>query len=93
MRGMAPPVSLLPSSSPSPPCHRVLRRRASLRPLAPPLPRRPLLRRLSDDNNSSSECSPRLRHVRPPAAVSIIAAGDQWGNWAFLLSAAAFGTW
>ncbi|KAM0895944.1 hypothetical protein ACQ4PT_023503 [Festuca glaucescens] len=90
---MAPPVSLLPSSSRSPPCHRVLRRRASLRPLAPLLPRRPLLslRRLSDDNNS--ECSPRLRHVRPPAAVSIIATSDQWGNWAFLLSAAAFGTW
>lgn len=26
-------------------------------------------------------------------ASTIIAAGDQWGNWAFLLSAAAFGTW
>ncbi|KAF7046490.1 hypothetical protein CFC21_055516 [Triticum aestivum] len=54
-----------------------------LRPLAPRLPR------LWRDG-----CQPsRLRHLRPPRAVPIIAPGDQWGNWAFLLSAAAFGTW
>uniref|UniRef100_A0A453QC16 Uncharacterized protein n=1 Tax=Aegilops tauschii subsp. strangulata TaxID=200361 RepID=A0A453QC16_AEGTS len=40
-----------------------------------------------------SECLSRLRHVRPLRAVPVIAPGDQWGNWAFLLSAAAFGTW
>ncbi|CAM0912476.1 unnamed protein product [Alopecurus aequalis] len=92
---MAPSASLLLSSaSPSPPCHRLLRRRASIRPLAPRFPLRPLspLRRLSRDDDD--KCSPpRLRHVRPPAAVSIIGPADQWGNWAFLLSAAAFGTW
>uniref|UniRef100_A0ACD5ZNL0 Uncharacterized protein n=1 Tax=Avena sativa TaxID=4498 RepID=A0ACD5ZNL0_AVESA len=92
---MAPSAPLLLSSSPSsPPCHRLLlRRRATLRQPAPRLPWRPLLplRRLSRD--SDDHCPPRLRHARPPAAVSIIAPADQWGNWAFLLSAAAFGTW
>nr|BAJ89143.1 predicted protein [Hordeum vulgare subsp. vulgare] len=85
--GMPPPVSPL-LSSPSPPLH--LHRRP--RPLAPRSPRWPL-RRLWRDGGGDG-CQPsRLRHVRPPRAVPIIAPGDQWGNWAFLLSAAAFGTW
>ncbi|XP_037419414.1 uncharacterized membrane protein YjcL-like [Triticum dicoccoides] len=87
--GMAPLAAspLLPS--PSPPCHLLPQRRSagSLRPLAPRLPR------LCRDGGGDG-CQPRrLRHVRPPRAAPIIAPGDQWGNWAFLLSAAAFGTW
>lgn len=51
---------------------------------------------------SSPPSSPRARigrqhALRPPGAAAAlplaIAPGDHWGNWAFLLSAAAFGTW
>ncbi|XP_037423819.1 uncharacterized membrane protein YjcL-like [Triticum dicoccoides] len=82
---MAPLAASLLRPSPSPPCHLLLQRRraGSLQPLAPRLPR-----------FWRDGCQPpRLRHVRPPRAAPIIAPGDQWGNWAFLLSAAAFGTW
>ncbi|CAN6202845.1 unnamed protein product [Urochloa humidicola] len=85
--GMATPAALLlPNhSSPSPP-HR---RRAPVLVVLP--------RRHTDKCGVSSSSCHRLRHhaLRPPgaAATPVIAAGDNWGNWAFLLSAAAFGTW
>jgi hypothetical protein len=46
-------------------------------------------------HDKCASSSTRLRHaLRPPAATAVaIAPGDHWGNWAFLLSAAAFGTW
>ncbi|TVU12975.1 hypothetical protein EJB05_46642, partial [Eragrostis curvula] len=82
---MAPPAALLLSnhSSPSP------RRLLNVRPLALP---RPHLR-LQRGSTGTSFSSARLRHVRPLAAAVAIPPGDHWGNWAFLLSAAAFGTW
>ncbi|KAM3196754.1 hypothetical protein ACQJBY_072450 [Aegilops geniculata] len=83
MARLAAPL-LLPS--PSPPCHLLLLQRRLAGSLRPPAPRLPRLWR--------DGCQPRrLRHARPPRAAPIIAPGDQWGNWAFLLSAAAFGTW
>lgn len=96
--GMAPPAAqaqLLLSShpSPSPPHHRrllplLLRRQ-------PPRPHTCTIRHYQGHDKCASS-SPRLRHaLRPPAAAAAvaIAPGDHWGNWAFLLSAAAFGTW
>ncbi|KAL6606472.1 hypothetical protein ACP70R_042125 [Stipagrostis hirtigluma subsp. patula] len=90
---MAPPAALLSNHS-SPLPYSRLRRPPKLRPLVlPPLP--PLRRLQHDDRCASSSSSTRLRHVRPlgAAAAVAIAPGDHWGNWAFLLSAAAFGTW
>ncbi|KAF8662320.1 hypothetical protein HU200_056531 [Digitaria exilis] len=84
--GMATPAALLLSNH-SPP-HR---RRCLLRPpgfLLQKLHRPRTCITLHQDDK-------RLRHhvLRPPDAPAIIAPGDHWGNWAFLLSAAAFGTW
>ncbi|KAK3128176.1 hypothetical protein QOZ80_6BG0457940 [Eleusine coracana subsp. coracana] len=84
---MAPTSALLQVIS----NHRLHRHPLNLRPLV--LPRHP---RQRHTNNcvSFSSFPRRLRHVRAAASsVSIIAPGDHWGNWAFLLSAAAFGTW
>ncbi|KAL6861386.1 hypothetical protein ACP4OV_017086 [Aristida adscensionis] len=93
---MAPPAALLISDHSPPPCRR-LRRSPQLRPLLPPPPPPPPRRRLQlqHDDRCCSSPSARLRHVRPLAAAGAvtIAPGDHWGNWAFLLSAAAFGTW
>ncbi|CAL5045099.1 unnamed protein product [Urochloa decumbens] len=93
MMGMATPGALLLSNHSSPwPPHR--------RPpvLLLPSPRRhTCIIRHHDKCSFSSSSSHRLRHhvLRPPGAAPTpaIAAGDHWGNWAFLLSAAAFGTW
>ncbi|XP_062233815.1 uncharacterized protein LOC133931018 [Phragmites australis] len=85
---MAPPAALLLSSHSSPsPSYRLPGRP----PVLLSVPPRPHIR----DNRCSSSSPPRLRHARPlgAAAVVAIAPGDHWGNWAFLLSAAAFGTW
>ncbi|CAN6192141.1 unnamed protein product [Urochloa humidicola] len=91
---VATPVTLLLSnhSSPSPPHRRppVL--------LLPPPRRHTCIIRHHDTCPLSASSTHRLRHhvlLRPPGAVAtpVIAAGDHWGNWAFLLSAAAFGTW
>ncbi|CAN6215442.1 unnamed protein product [Urochloa humidicola] len=91
---VATPATLLLSnhSSPSPPHRRppVL--------LLPPPRRHTCIIRHHDTCPLSASSTHRLRHhvlLRPPGAVAtpVIAAGDHWGNWAFLLSAAAFGTW
>ncbi|CAN6166265.1 unnamed protein product [Urochloa humidicola] len=92
---VATPAALLLSNhtSPSPPHRRppVL--------LLPPPRRHTCITRHHDTCSLSSSSSPRrLRHhvlLQPPGAVAtpVIATGDHWGNWAFLLSAAAFGTW
>lgn len=87
--GMAPPAPaalLLPSNH-------------SYRPLLP----RPILHHATGFACASASPSPpprlrlRLRHAAPLRAAALpaiaIAPGDHWGNWAFLLSAAAFGTW
>jgi len=93
---MAPPAApshLLLSnhpSSPSPPHHR--RRPGPGGLLVPPRPHTPrsFIHRHDKRRVPFSPSSPRLgHHVLRPA----IAPGDHWGNWAFLLSAAAFGTW
>ena len=97
--GMAPPaaLSLLLSnhpSSPSPPHHR--RRPGPGGLLVPPRPHTPpsFIHRHDKRRVPFSPSSPRLgHHVLRPAAAPAIAPGDHWGNWAFLLSAAAFGTW
>ncbi|BAF18481.1 Os06g0107100 [Oryza sativa Japonica Group] len=86
---MAPPAPaalLLPSNH-------------SYRPLLP----RPILHHATGFACASASPSPpprlrlRLRHAAPLRAAALpaiaIAPGDHWGNWAFLLSAAAFGTW
>ncbi|OEL25492.1 putative membrane protein YjcL [Dichanthelium oligosanthes] len=95
---MAPPAASLLSnhSSPSPPHRRLLLRPTGL--LLPPRPHTRIIHRHDKCGVSSSSPSPRLRHhvvLRPPgaAATPAIPPGDHWGNWAFLLSAAAFGTW
>uniref|UniRef100_A0A0A8Y721 DUF819 domain-containing protein n=1 Tax=Arundo donax TaxID=35708 RepID=A0A0A8Y721_ARUDO len=91
---MAPPAALLLSNHSSPsPRYRLLRRPPKLRPaVLLPAPIHPLHRLCHYSNRSSSS---RLGHVQPLAAAATvaIAPGDHWGNWAFLLSAAAFGTW
>ncbi|KAJ1257552.1 hypothetical protein BS78_10G004700 [Paspalum vaginatum] len=91
-----PTAALLLSShsSPSSPC---ILRRPPPRLLLQPRPHTCTTIR-HHDKCSSSASFPRLRRhaLRPPggaAAALAIAPGDHWGNWAFLLSAAAFGTW
>lgn len=90
--GVATPAALLLSNHSSPSTHRCLL-------LRPPELLRPhtCVTHHYDKRVSFSSSPPRLsRHaLRPPgaAATPAIAAGDHWGNWAFLLSAAAFGTW
>ncbi|CAD6338051.1 unnamed protein product [Miscanthus lutarioriparius] len=60
----------------------------------PPRPQTCTIRHHHGGHDKWASSSPRLRHaLRPPAAAVAIAPGDHWGNWAFLLSAAAFGTW
>ncbi|XP_040381151.1 uncharacterized membrane protein YjcL [Oryza brachyantha] len=80
-------------SSPPPPCYRLTLARCSSRSRLPLLPRP----RPHHDGASPSPPRLRLRHAGPLRAaalpVPVIAPGDHWGNWAFLLSAAAFGTW
>jgi hypothetical protein len=98
MTGMATPAALLLSNhffSPSP---STPRRLLLLRPPGLLRPRTCVTHHHDKRASFSSPSSPRLRRhaLRPPgaaAATPVIAAGDHWGNWAFLLSAAAFGTW
>ncbi|KAL5212424.1 hypothetical protein ABZP36_023271 [Zizania latifolia] len=83
---MAPPAARqLISSHSSPPPYYRLARPLSLLPRSLPHHR----------NHGSKLASPlRLRHAGPLRAAAVaIAPADHWGNWAFLLSAAAFGTW
>ncbi|WVZ82952.1 hypothetical protein U9M48_030152 [Paspalum notatum var. saurae] len=95
-----PTAALLLSShrsSPSPPPrHGTLRRPPPRLLLLQPRPHTCIITRHPDKcSSSSSSSSPRLRRhafLRPPGGAAI-APGDHWGNWAFLLSAAAFGTW
>uniref|UniRef100_A0A0E0DVL4 Uncharacterized protein n=1 Tax=Oryza meridionalis TaxID=40149 RepID=A0A0E0DVL4_9ORYZ len=81
--GMAPPAALLLPSN------------HSYRPLLP----RPIPHHATGFACASPSPPPRLRlrHAAPLRAAALpaiaIAPGDHWGNWAFLLSAAAFGTW
>uniref|UniRef100_A0A0E0L6U8 Membrane protein YjcL n=2 Tax=Oryza punctata TaxID=4537 RepID=A0A0E0L6U8_ORYPU len=79
---MAPPAALLlPSNHSSPPPYFRLPR--------------PLPHHATVCASPSPPARLRLRHAAPlrAAALPAIAPGDHWGNWAFLLSAAAFGTW
>jgi hypothetical protein len=94
--GMAPPAAqaqLLLSNHPSPLLSPPQRRRLLGGP--PPRSHTCAIRHHHGHDKCASSSSTRLRHaLRPPAATAVaIAPGDHWGNWAFLLSAAAFGTW
>ncbi|XP_035818243.1 uncharacterized protein [Zea mays] len=93
---MAPPAAqaqLLLSNHPSPLLSPPQRRRLLGGP--PPRSHTCAIRHHHGHDKCASSSSTRLRHaLRPPAATAVaIAPGDHWGNWAFLLSAAAFGTW
>ncbi|GJN01155.1 hypothetical protein PR202_ga18397 [Eleusine coracana subsp. coracana] len=87
---MAPTSALLQVISNHHQHHRLHRQPLNLGPLV--LPRHP--RQRHGNNCVSLSSSRRIRPVRAAASsATIIAPGDHWGNWAFLLSAAAFGTW
>lgn len=85
--------------APPPPAALLLPSNHSYRPLLP----RPIPHHATAFACASPSPSPpprlrlRLRHAGPLRAAALpaiaIAPGDHWGNWAFLLSAAAFGTW
>ncbi|KAG8069555.1 hypothetical protein GUJ93_ZPchr0006g43595 [Zizania palustris] len=83
---MAPPTArpLISNRSSPPPYYR----------LARPLSLLPCLLPHHHIHGSKLASPLRLSHAGPLRAAAVaIAPGDHWGNWAFLLSAAAFGTW